>query len=97
MSEFKRGIANQNFITELNSNKYWKQMVKDEDLFIAIRNEYLNVYYYGQSICKVKFVNNKIKWTSHKKYLGIDESGYAETGVYLEKIDELKRNARKHG
>ena len=70
MSEFKRGITNQNFITELNSNKYWQQMVKDEDLFIAIRNEYLNVYYYGQSICKVEFVKNNIKWTSHKKYLG---------------------------
>lgn len=97
MSEFKRGISNQNLITELNSNKYWQQMVNDEDLFIAIRNEYLNVYYYGQSICKVEFVKNKIKWTSHKKYLGVDGSGYADTGVYLEKIDELKRNARKHG
>ncbi len=97
MSEFKRGITNQNFITELNSNKYWQQMVKDEDLFIAIRNNYLNVYYYGQSICKVEFVKNKIKWTSHKKYLGIDESGYIDTGAYLEKIEELKQNARKHG
>lgn len=97
MSEFKRGITNQNFITELNSNKYWQQMVEDEDLFIAIRNNYLNVYYYGQSICKVEFVKNKIKWTSHKKYLGIDESGYIDTGAYLEKIEELKQNARKHG
>ncbi len=95
MSEFKRGITNQNFITELNSNKYWQQMVKDEDLFIAIRNEYLNVYYYGQSICKVRFIKNKIKWTSHTKYLGIDEDAYIETGDYLEKIDELKQNARK--
>lgn len=97
MSEFKRGITNKNFITELNGNKYWQQMVKDEDLFIAIRNEYLNVYHYGQSICKVEFVKNKIKWTSHKKYLGIEESGYKDTGVYLEKIEELKQNARKHG
>ena len=71
MSEFKRGITNQNFITELNSNKYWQQMVKDEDLFIAIRNEYLNVYYYGQSICKVEFVKNNIKWTSHKNILAL--------------------------
>lgn len=97
MSEFKRGITNQNFIAELNSNRYWQQMVKDKDLFIAIRDKYLNVYYYGQSICKVEFVKNKIKWTSHKKYLGIDESGYADTGVYLGKIAELKQNARKHG
>lgn len=97
MSEFQRGISNQKFIAELNSNKYWQQMVKDEDLFIAIRNEYLNVYYYGQSICKVKFANNKIKWSSHKKYLGVEERGYANTGDYLDNIDELKQNAKKHG
>ena len=97
MSEFKRGITNQKFITELNSNMFFQQMVKDDDLFIAIRKEYLNVYYYGQSICKVGFAKNKITWTSHKKYLGINESGYADTGDYLEKIEELKQNARKHG
>ncbi len=97
MSEFKRGISSQDFITELNSNKYWQQMVKDEDLFVAIRNKNLNVYYYGQSICKVEFIKNKIKWTSHKRYLGVDESGYADTGLYLDQIEVLKQNARKHG
>lgn len=97
MSKFKRGITDKDFISALNRNEYWQQMVKDEDLFIAIRDNYLNVYYYGQSICKVNFVNKKIKWTSHKKYLGVNESGYADTGIYLEKIEELKQNARKHG
>ena len=97
MSVFKRGITNQNFIAELNNNKYWQLMVKDEDLFVEIRDKYLSVYYYGQSICEVKFVKNKIKWTSHKKYLGINEKGYADTGIYLDKIEELKQNARKYG
>lgn len=97
MSAFKRGITNQEFISELNKNKFWLQMVKDEDLFIAIRNEYLNVYYYGQSICKVTFVKKQIKWMTHKKYLGIDGSGYTDTGVYLDKIEELKKIAKKHG
>lgn len=99
MTEFKRGIKNPNFIAELNKNDYFQKMVKDEDLFIAIRNEYLNVYYYGQSICKIEFkkIENKIKWSTHKKYLGINESGYTSTGDYLDRIDELKKNARKHG
>lgn len=99
MSVFKRGIENPEFIKELNSNNYFQKMVKDEDLFIAIRNEYLNVYYYGQSICKIEFLKRtkQLKWTSHKKYLGIEEDGYAATGAYLDKIDELKQNARKYG
>lgn len=99
MSEFKRGIKNLNFITELNNNCYFQKMVSDEDLFIAIRNEYINVYYYGQSICKIEFKKreNEIKWTTHKKYLGINESGYSSTGDYLNRIDELKHNARIYG
>lgn len=99
MTEFRRGINNSNFIAELNKNDYFQKMVKDEHLFIAIRNEYLNVYYYGQSIYKIEFKKreNKIKWTTHKKYLGINESGYTSTGDYLDRIDELKKNARKYG
>ena len=56
MSVFKRGIENQKFIDELNSNPHFQKMIADEELFIAIRKEYLNVYYYGQSICKIEFV-----------------------------------------
>jgi hypothetical protein len=98
MREFKRGIRNPDFIKELKNNSYFQKMVKDEDLFIAIRNEYINVYYYGQSICKIDFIKRKnlLKWTTHKKYLGIEESGYSATGDYLNRIDELKHNAKKH-
>lgn len=97
MSIFKRGIENPKFINELNSNLHFQKMIADEDLFIAIRNKYLNVYFYGQSICKIEFINNKIKWTTHKKYLGIDEKGYTDTGIHLDKLDDLKKNAKKYG
>ena len=97
MSVFKRGIKNQKFIAELNINPHFQKMIADEDLFIAIRNEYLNVYYYGQSICKIEFVNNKIKWSTHKKYLGINESGYDSTGSHLGDIEKLKKKAREYG
>ncbi|MEJ7694031.1 hypothetical protein [Daejeonella sp.] len=90
MSEFKRGIENQKFIEELNSNTDFQRMIADKDLFIAIRDEYLNVYYYGQSISKISFAGNKIKWRTHKKYLGINESGYADTSSHLDDLENIK-------
>lgn len=86
-------------ITGISNNCYFQKMVKDEDLFIAIRNEYINAYYYGQSICKIEFRKREktIKWTTHKKYLGFDDKGYSATGEYLDKIEELKENAKKYG
>lgn len=100
MSDFKRGIKNRNFITELNNNCYFQKMVEDEDLFIAIRNEYINVYYYGQSVCKIEFKKreNKIKWTTHNKYLGKDKGGYFTTtnGDFLNQIDDLKCYSYNH-
>ena len=97
MSEFKRGIENSKFIKALKENYHWQQIIKDDDLFVAIRNEYLNVYYYGQSIAKIEFIKNKVKWTTHNKYLGIDKAGYSETGEYLDKLELLKQNAKAYG
>lgn len=96
MSVYKRGIIKPNSIKLLNNNVHFQKMRKDNDLFIAIRNDYLNVYYYGQSICKIEFIRDKIKWTSHKKYLGIDESGYADSESYLDDLERLKMSARKY-
>ncbi len=99
MSEFKRGIDNKYFIEALNKNIYFQKMRGDKDLFIAIRNEYLNVYYFGQSICKIEFRKRKkmIKWTTHKKYIDICEKGYTEIGDdHLCDIDNLKKNAYEH-
>ena len=96
MSKFKRGIENQSFINALNANDYWKEIIKDKDLFIAIRDKYISVYYYGQVLTKIEYIKNEIKWTSHKKYLGLDKNGYTHTGKYLDRLDELKQNAKKY-
>jgi len=74
MSEFKRGINNKAFISKLNdlnadNNSYWHNILKDNDLFIAIRNEYINVYYRGNSICELHFENSRIVGKTHYKYL----------------------------
>jgi hypothetical protein len=97
MSEFKRGITNQNFITELNGNKYWQQIAKDDDLFIAIHKEVIHVYYYGQRVCEVGFLKsrNKIKWVTHEKYLGFSGTKYLDMEPYLEKIEEIKLAAKE--
>lgn len=70
MSEFKRGIAS-DFIKALNECDYWQKMVKDPELFIGIRNEYINVYYKGNSICRLSYDGGKkrIEAAIHYKYL----------------------------
>ena len=73
MNSFKRGISNQDFIKalkkEYNTGGWWKEIVDDKDLFIAIRNEYINVYYKGNSLLKLSFVNGEFLAETHYKYL----------------------------
>lgn len=73
MNSFKRGISNQDFITALkedyNTGGWWQELVDDEKLFIAIRNEYINVYYKGNSLLKLSFVNGEFLAETHYKYL----------------------------
>lgn len=72
MSNFKRGIANPDFIAalnkEYNAGGWWRQIVDDKELFIAIRNEYINVYYKGNSLLKLSF-NGQLVAETHYKYL----------------------------
>lgn len=107
---FKRGIDNPVFIQALNAlyedkNSFWRKMLDDSELFIAIRDNYINVYYYGQSLCKLTYSSKAavVRGETHKKYLGIDKSGYltsidgvftVQSGVKLSlgDLDELKKN-----
>ena len=71
---FKRGIKNQAFIDALNElkkdpNSFWSKIVSDKNLFIAIREEYINVYYKGNSICKLSFQQGSTIGETHYKYL----------------------------
>jgi hypothetical protein len=111
MKKFDRGIRNQKFIDALNTlyvnkNSFWYKMVHDKELFIAIRKEYLNVYFRGQSICKLEFKKG-IKGLTHKKYLGVDKPEYFSSlnGIVsnpesiiksLADIDLIKENVKKH-
>jgi hypothetical protein len=96
MNEFKRGIHDEKFINALNElykdeSSFWHMMINDKELFIAIRKEYLNVYYKGQSICRL-YYKNIIMGATHKKYLGNNESGYfySENGKFLDEKSKIK-------
>lgn len=84
MSNFNRGL-NQDFVNALKNeytkNEWWTNIVDDSDLFIAIRNNYINVYYCGNSVLKLNFDGNKFTASTHYKYLLIPKS---ESPVLIE-------------
>ncbi len=75
MGEFKRGIKNPKFIDALNvlyadKTSFWYKMVNNPQLYIAIRDNYINVYYKGQSLCKLAYCRDgKIKGETNHKYI----------------------------
>lgn len=91
MAIFKRGISNKNFIESLNNlysdkKSFWHKIVNDKELFIGIRDEYLNVYYNGQSLCLLTYNKGIVEGKTHKKYMGLDEGGYIKSrnGLIIE-------------
>ena len=88
MTPFKRGL-DQNFVEKLNemydSCSWWREFMNDKDLFLAIRNNYINVYYRGNSLLKLERQGRGRKRTTvgkiHHKYLPsrcVDESAYVK-------------------
>lgn len=73
MSDFNRGIKNEALIEGLRrlatEESWWRDVLLDRSLIIAIRDEYLNVYWQGQSIFRVSFVNGRVAASTHPKYL----------------------------
>lgn len=89
MSEFKRGLSDK-FISRLNEEyrpeTWWWKILNDKDLFIGIRNNYLNVYYLGNSILKLNLINGNLKGETHYKYL-LDPG--KEANIYIESLNGI--------
>jgi hypothetical protein len=70
---FRRGIRGDSFLKALETlaqhDGWWKDVLADRSLIIGIRDEYLNVYWQGQSIFKVSFKAGEVVASTHQKYL----------------------------
>jgi len=72
MTSFRRGLSD-NFIGALErlagNDSWWRDVLRDTNLLIAVRNEYLNIYWQGQSIFKVDCHGEHLTARTHPKYL----------------------------
>ena len=113
MGEFKRGIKNPKFIDALNDlyadkTSFWYKMVNNPQLYIAIRDNYINVYYKGQSLCKLAYCRDgKIKGETNHKYINKTLSkktvnsyngliGGTQHIRSLYQVEDLINNAKEH-
>jgi hypothetical protein len=65
---FKRGISDE-FAEKLSASAQWEEIIKDKELFLALRGTSVNVYYRGCSIFRISYENKKIRTLTHYKYL----------------------------
>jgi len=74
---FKRGL-NPGFMEKLKSlaeqGGWFSDVLGDRDLILGIRDNYVNVYWRGQSLFKIGGKNGPLRFTTHPKYL-IDPRG----------------------
>ena len=82
---------------------YIQSLIQEKaDMFVAIRENYLNIYYLGASLAKIRFdEKNSIVFELHKKYMGLDEDGYMclsweKHKEYLDKITISRRYERAY-
>ena len=69
---FNRGLSN-DFVNALNDEygkrSWWRNLVDDRETFLAIRDDYVNVYYGGCSLLLLKLNGNRLEGTVDYKYL----------------------------
>lgn len=72
MGRFVRYISDE-FLSALKRSAeqpgWWQDVLRDKSLIIALRDNYLNVYWQGQSIFKVTYQEGQAAASTHPKYL----------------------------
>ena len=72
MSTFNRGLTDE-FVCALNKEYdkggWWCRFVNDRDIFLAIRENYVNAYYRGCSLLRLSLEGDAIVGQIHYKYL----------------------------
>ena len=73
MSMFNRGLDDASFVHALNQEYdkggWWTGFANDQDVFLAIPENYVNVYYRGCSLLRLKWKAGVIIGEIHYKYL----------------------------
>ena len=89
MAVFCRGLDEQ-FIDALNreyeKSGWWRRLADDKDLFIGIRDNYLNVYFNGGSILALEYTQGVFCGKTHFKYL-LDVAADDTDGDYVKFSD----------
>ena len=73
LNPFRRGLC-QDFVNRLNemykeSGSWWRKFVDDQELFLAIRDDIVNVHFRGNSLLKLRWEKGDIIGEIHYKYL----------------------------
>lgn len=69
---FKRGLSDkfiQLLAEEAKKALWWQDVLRDKNLIVAIRDEYLKVYWKGQALFTVTAQENQLVVTTHEKFL----------------------------
>lgn len=93
MSEFKHGLSDKfidHLTKEANKVSWWADVLNDTNLFIAVRNQYLNVYWRGQSLFRIELGPSGLRAKMHPKFL-IDPGLHDEVTLVNRtfKVEEL--------
>jgi len=65
---FKRSVSS-DLIRKMQETDWMQQYIDDKDLFLAIRDGYLNFYYKGNNILRLSLNNGELLGKIHYKYL----------------------------
>lgn len=69
---FKRHLSDdflEALVAKSSTKEWWKEVLADRDVIVALRNDYLNVYHRGQALFTVKFARGQLSVYTHPKYL----------------------------
>ncbi len=89
--EIGRGLKGKKL--EMFGKSDWYQFYKEKDeLFLGIRNNYVNFYYKGMNIAKIEGGFTKAKISN--KYLGIEKKGYKS--ITCEELEKYYADIKKY-
>jgi len=76
---------------------YIKELARDSELLLAIRENYINIYYMGGSLAKIGFdKQGEVYFEVHEKYLGKSSEGYERLSLkkHKENLVKIKENIK---